>query len=105
MRVTTTVLLTIAALGGIIAAQAPPSFDAASVKLNTSSDWRKSIGPAPGGRFIATNNTLRDLLPFAFGVPQVMAGIRIVGGPTWIDEDRYDITASVSGTWTPQQMS
>ena len=75
------------------------------MKLNTSGDWRKSIGPAPGGRFIAINNTLRDLLPFAFGVPQVMAGIRILGGPKWIDEDRYDITASVSGTWTPQQMS
>ena len=89
----------------VVAAQAPPSFDAASVKLNTSSDWRKSIGPAPGGRFIATNNTLRDLLPFAFGVPQIMAGIRIIGGPKWIDEDRYDITATVRGGWTPQQMS
>src|SRR5215467_697808 len=105
MRVAATMLLTIAAAVGLVAAQAPPSFDVASVKLNTSGDWRKSIGPAPGGRFIATNNTLRDLLPFAFGVPQVMAGIRIVGGPKWIDEDRYDVTASVGGAWTPQQMS
>jgi len=105
MRVTTTVLLTIAALGGIIAAQAPPSFDSASVKLNTSGDWRKSIGPAPGGRFLATNNTLRDLLPFAFGLPQSTGGFRIVGGPKWIDEDRFDVVAKVDGTWTPQQMS
>jgi len=52
-----------------IAAQAPLAFEAASVKLNTSSDWRKQIGPAPGGRFLATNNTLRDLLPMAFGLP------------------------------------
>jgi len=105
MRVTTTVLLTIAALGGIIVAQAPPSFDSASVKLNTSGDWRKSIGPAPGGRFLATNNTLRDLLPFAFGLPQSTGGFRIVGGPKWIDEDRFDVVAKVDGTWTPQQMS
>lgn len=86
------------------AAQAPPAFEAASVKVNKSGDWRKSIGPAPGGRFIATNNTLRDLIPFAFGVPQQSAGFRIAGGPKWIDEDRFDITAKVDGNWTPQQM-
>jgi uncharacterized protein (TIGR03435 family) len=105
MRLATIVLVAITALGGLFAAQAPPSFDAASVKPNTSGDWRKSIGPAPGGRFLATNNTLRDLIPFAFGVPQAMAAIRIVGGPNWIDEDRFDVVAKVDGTWTPQQMS
>src|SRR5215467_2236929 len=105
MRVAATMLLTIAAAVGAVRAQAPLSFDAASVKLNTSADWRKSIGPAPGGRFVATNNTLRDLIPFAFGVPQQMAGIRIIGGPQWIDEDRYDVTAKVDGAWTLPQMS
>jgi uncharacterized protein (TIGR03435 family) len=83
----------------------PLAFEAASVKPNASGDWRKSLGPAPGGRFLATNNTLRDLLPFAYGIPQVTAGFRIVGGPKWIDDDRFDITATVEGTWTPQQMS
>jgi bla regulator protein blaR1 len=81
------------------------AFDAASVKPNKSGDWRKSLGPAPGGRFLATNNTLRDLIPFAYGIPQVTAAFRIVGGPKWIDEDRFDVTATVDGTWTPQQMS
>lgn len=88
-----------------VCAQAPLAFEAASVKLNKSGDWRKQIGPAPGGRFLATNNTLRDLLPMAFGLPQQQAGFRILGGPQWIDEDRFDITANVTGTWTPQQMS
>ena len=82
-----------------------PAFEAASVKHNTSGDWRKSIGPAPGGRFVANNNTLRDLLPFAFGVPQQMASIRIVGGPKWVDDERYDVTARVDGAWTLPQMS
>ena len=59
----------------------PLAFDVTSVKVNTSSDWRKSIGPAPGGRFLATNNTLRDLIPFAYGLPQTSAGFRIIGGP------------------------
>jgi uncharacterized protein (TIGR03435 family) len=85
--------------------QGPVAFEAASVKLNASGDWRKSIGPAPGGRFLATNNTLRDLIPFAYGIPQVTAGFRIIGGPKWIDEDRFDVSAKVDGSWTPQQMS
>ena len=82
-----------------------PTFASASVKINASGDWRKSIGPAPGGRFLATNNTLRDLVPYAFGLPQSTGGLRIVGGPKWIDEDRFDVVAKVDGTWTPQQMS
>src|ERR1041385_5942442 len=77
----------------------PLSFEAGSVKPNTSGDWRKSIGPAPGGRFLASNNTLRDLIPFAYGLPQAAAGFRIVGGPKWMDEDRFDINAKVDGTW------
>jgi uncharacterized protein (TIGR03435 family) len=81
------------------------AFEAASIKLNTSGDWRKSLGPAPGGRFLATNNALRALIAFAYGVDQSTAGFRIVGGPQWIDDDRFDVAAKVDGTWTPQQMS
>jgi len=105
MRLAVAILLATSAMATAIRAQAPASFEAASVKRNTSGDWRKAIGPAPGGRFVATNNTLRDLLPFAFGLPQQMAGIRIIGGPTWVDEDRFDVTAKVDGAWTLPQMS
>jgi uncharacterized protein (TIGR03435 family) len=83
----------------------PLAFEAASVKLNRSGDWRRSLGPAPGGRFLVTNSSLRDLIPYAYGLPQATAGFRIVGGPKWMDEDRFDINAKVDGTWTPQQMS
>ena len=54
----------------------PLAFEAASVKHNASGDRRKSIGPAPGGRFLALNNTLRDLIPYAYGLPQKTAGFR-----------------------------
>jgi uncharacterized protein (TIGR03435 family) len=86
-------------------AQAPLAFEAASVKVNKSGDWRKAIGPAPGGRFEATNTVFRDLVGFAFGVPQDSQGFRIVGGPKWIDQDRFDIVATIGGTWTRQQMN
>jgi uncharacterized protein (TIGR03435 family) len=89
----------------LIAAQAPLAFEVASIKLNRSADSRRQIGPAPGGRFLVTNTTLRDLLPYAYGLPQAQASFRVIGGPAWIDDDRFDITASVAGTWTPQQMS
>jgi len=81
-----------------------PGFEVASVKLNTSGDWRKSIGPAPGGRFLATNNTLKDLIPFAYGLPQATAGIRIVGGPGRIDSDRFDVVAKTDGAPSPQEI-
>jgi hypothetical protein len=48
----------------------PPAFEVASVKPNKSGDWRKGMGPAPGGRFTATNVTFRDLVPFAYGLSQ-----------------------------------
>ena len=95
--------LAIAVLAVRVAAGQALAFDAASVKPNKSGDWRKQIGPAPGGRFTSTNAPLRDLIAFAYGVSQDSSGFRIAG-PKWIDDDRFDIVANVSGTWTPDQM-
>jgi uncharacterized protein (TIGR03435 family) len=86
------------------AGQAPPAFEAASVKLNTSGGWRREMGPAPGGRFTATNTFARDLIAFAYGVSQDSVSFRIVGGPKWIDDDRFNVVATVTGPWTFQQM-
>jgi uncharacterized protein (TIGR03435 family) len=99
MKLVLTILLT-----ALVAAQAPPSFEAASVKVNTSGVFRRGMGPAPGGRFTATNTFARDLIAYAYGIPQDSLGFRIVGGPKWIDDDRFDINANVTGAWTPQQM-
>src|SRR5215211_2161042 len=70
----------------VIAAQA--AFDSASVKPNRSG--------APGGltdfrpgQFVALNQTLRVLLVTAYGLED----FRIVGGPDWIDKDRFDVQA------------
>ena len=105
MRLSSLLMFVMLSVVAIPAAQAPLTFEAASVKVNSSGDLRRSIGPAPGGRFLATNTTLRALISFAFGIPQDAAGFRIVGGPKWMDEERFDINAKVDGTWTPQQMS
>jgi bla regulator protein BlaR1 len=74
-----------AAPGTTAAAQATPTspvqFEAASVKQNKSGDFRHGLGPAPGGRFTATNVPLRDLIAFAYGVSNGRANLQIVGGP------------------------
>ena len=99
------VTLGVASMRAAQVGQAPLAFEAASVKPNVAGGVAKEIGPAPGGRFIVRNNTFRDLIPFAYAIPQQTASFRIIGGPKWIDEDRFDITANVMGSWTPQQMS
>jgi bla regulator protein blaR1 len=73
--------------------QPPPTlaFDAASVKPNQSGATHSTSMILPGGRFTATNNTLRELIQNAYGIfatPQLLQG-----GPGWIDSARYDIDA------------
>jgi len=103
MKLSAALLFTLL-LGHLQAGQAPLAFEAASVKLNTSGGWRREMGPAPGGRFTATNTFARDLIAFAYGVSQDSVSFRIVGGPKWIDDDRFNVVATVAGPWTFQQM-
>ncbi|HTM04288.1 MAG TPA: TIGR03435 family protein [Vicinamibacterales bacterium] len=70
-----------------IQAQAP-AFDAASVKRATEPGGY--MGAQPGGRFTAKGVSLQDLLVFAYDVQPY----QIVGGPAWLDVDRWDVTAA-----------
>jgi uncharacterized protein (TIGR03435 family) len=74
-----------------------PSFEVASVKQNTSSDGR-TFNALPGGRFVATNSPLKGLIAAAFGMAdtQSLIPVRILGGPDWIDSERYNIEAKAS---------
>jgi len=82
----------------------PLTFDVASIKPNKSGDWRKGIGPAPGGRFTATNTTFRELVLFAYGFSQWTGNTRVIGGPQWIDTDHFDVVAKAQGMPSPQEM-
>src|SRR4051812_26528902 len=68
---------------------APLQFEVASVKPNKSGGGQVSIGIQPGGRFNASNVTLRDLIRIAYQVQP----FQIVGGPDWLSSDRFDIAA------------
>jgi uncharacterized protein (TIGR03435 family) len=79
------------------------SFDAASVKRNTSGDELFKISVEPGGRFSATNVSLRRLIASAYGTPQPRPESQVLGGPKWLDIDRFDLVAKAAGNPTTQQ--
>ena len=67
---------------------APPAFDVASVKPNTSGAPGSS-GRTGKGSTTFTNMTVRSLIGNAYNI----RGNRIVGAPAWIDSERFDINA------------
>lgn len=83
-----------------------PSFEVASIKrVLPVEQSRQPIGlfTYPGGRIRATNYTLRLLIHDAFDVEMY----QILGGPSWVDTERYAIEAkppasSPSSKWIPE---
>src|SRR5207253_2697585 len=66
-----------------------PEFEVASVKPTRSGPGPVRIETQPGGRFTATNVTLRALIQNAYRVQS----FQVVGGPDWLNADRFDIVA------------
>jgi uncharacterized protein (TIGR03435 family) len=89
--------LAFAALALPLHAQAP-SFEVASIKRNVSGDARSGTRTLPGGRVATTNESLRQIIRRAYGSND----LDVVGGPDWLDTDRWDITAS-AGTGNPDE--
>jgi uncharacterized protein (TIGR03435 family) len=71
-----------------------PQFEVATVKPNNSGEQGASLGPRPGGRLNGTNQTIRNLIRNAFNVQPN----QIIGGPDWMDSDRFDIVAKAADT-------
>ena len=85
--------------GGAVSAQstANPAFEVAAVKPNPLRSGVRGHS-FPGDRFVATNVPVRDLLVIAYGdAGQLLPDSRLSGGPSWIDSDRFDISATVAG--------
>jgi uncharacterized protein (TIGR03435 family) len=75
------------------------TFEVASVKSNKSGDGRVMIG-GPPGRFNVTNMPLRGIIGFAYGLQP----FQLVGGPAWINDDRFDIVAKTPANTPPSLM-
>jgi uncharacterized protein (TIGR03435 family) len=79
------------------AAQAPVSFDAASVKPNTSGERNTSVRRLPGGRFTATNVPAALLVQMAYQLQP----FHMQGAPPWLRSDRFDVVAKLEGDPAP----
>jgi uncharacterized protein (TIGR03435 family) len=77
-----------------------PSFEVASIRRNVSTDQGASVRPLPGGGLTITNNTLFNIIRNAYNVQPV----QIIGGPDWINRDRWDIVAKAEGNPLPPQL-
>lgn len=73
------------------------SFEAASIKPTATSDGNSFVRRMPGGRFDAHNVATRFLITFAYQLQP----FQIVGDPTWVGNDRFDIIAKMEGDPPP----
>jgi uncharacterized protein (TIGR03435 family) len=86
--------------------QKAPGFEVASIKLNTSGDPQSGTHDLPGGRVTMTNLALRDVIRRAYGTND----LDVIGGPSWLDTDRWDIVAAAApgladASWQPMMKS
>jgi uncharacterized protein (TIGR03435 family) len=79
-------------------AQPPtPTFEAASIKRNTSGEPNGTDTILPGGRYTSTNLSLLVLIRFAYDPSarsRALTPFEVEGGPSWMRTDRFDINAT-----------
>jgi uncharacterized protein (TIGR03435 family) len=84
------------------AQQAPrPEFEAASIKPNNGVTNFAGMRLLPGGRIEAQNVNLKFLIQNAYKVKP----FQIVGGPSWIESQRYDVSAKPEEGASQNQVS
>lgn len=80
-------------IGSALGLAAQDAFDVASIKPNAGNDDRVMIQIKPGGWYVATGVTLRQLIGQAYDVRD----FQISGGPGWAGSNRFDISAKAEG--------
>jgi len=72
--------------------QGSASFEVASIKLHDPNDSSSGNFFQGADRWVARNYTLRQLVRTAYQVQEY----RILGGPEWVEKERYDIEAKAA---------
>ena len=84
----------------LTAQQTAPAFEAASIKPSPpSAETMTFIRQNTGGRFVADNITVHNLIQQAYG----LFGFQIVDLPDWTKQERFSINAVAPGTGFSQQ--
>ena len=86
----------------LMAADADPAFEVATIKPNDSGATSMRGLTVNGRNFRTRASSLGDLIAFAYNIQAK----QIVNGPEWMDKDRYDIDAvpDVEGAPNPEQV-
>jgi uncharacterized protein (TIGR03435 family) len=102
MKLTTFVVgMVVIAVAVVDAAQTPaPKCEVASIKRHTTVSPGIIIENQPGGRFVATNATIRMLLGYAF---PYMQDYQIIADEGWFTSDRFDVEARTNRTLTADE--
>jgi uncharacterized protein (TIGR03435 family) len=98
------VFAVLSAMVGRISAQKPTelTFDVASVKENTSGIVQTG-GIMAGNRFSMINETFWRLVGEAYATSQSLPRYLIIGGPEWIDTDRFDVQGVAKSPMTTRE--
>jgi uncharacterized protein (TIGR03435 family) len=80
-------------ISGTVSAQKPAAFDVATIRPTSPNDFMLGFFREPGGRFVASGYSLRSLMLQAYEVQNN----QIVGGPGWINTERWSIQAKADG--------
>jgi uncharacterized protein (TIGR03435 family) len=94
-RISIVVLLAVVAAihSAVVAGQAPApasprqAFEVTTVKPNKSGEMRVAMRVIPGNGYEAFNVTLGAMIRMAYRLQD----FQIIGAPTWVDQDRFDI--------------
>jgi len=78
----------------VTGACAQPQFEVASIKPSDSPDGSSSGITTTPGRISAQHVTVKRCIRGAYGIPED----QIVGGPKWIEEERYQSDAKAAGS-------
>ena len=91
---------------GVVAQDRPaatePAFEVVSVKLNPNNDVPEAIALAPDGSVRFTGFRLRTLISMAYRSEGLQRFDQIIGGPSWIGVDRFDIAAKAGDQADPK---
>jgi bla regulator protein blaR1 len=79
---------------------AAPAFEVASIKPNKSDDRRTMFNIGEGGRVSCTNISPKMLIMMAYDLKPN----QLTGAPSWVESERYDITAKAEGPAEPDQL-
>ena len=93
----------VATLVGLLAAYSSaqqPRFEVASIKPNNSGSDNSARNLGANGRLVFENFPLRQLIIAAYDIQ----AFQLIGGPAWINNERFDVEARAAATTPLPQM-